>query len=74
MNRKMSDEELNDFLSKVARCEMYEKKEGNIAKGFDKGLRSSLHALGYDHDWVETTFRDKYEGFISTTNHNDLKR
>lgn len=39
-----------------------------------KDLRSSLHALGCDHDWVETTFRDKYEDFISTTNYNDLKR
>lgn len=69
MTNKMTNDELNSFFKKVARSESYD-KGGNNALGFNKGVRSTLIALGYDGNWIETVFRDKYEDFISTTNSN----
>ena len=69
MTNKMTNDELNSFFKKVARSESYD-KGGNNVWGFNKGVRATLIALGYDENWIETIFRDKYENFISTTNSN----
>lgn len=67
LTNKMTNNELNSFLKKVARCESYENKSSNDAWGFNKGVRATLHALGYDKHWIETTFRDEYEDYIART-------
>lgn len=72
--KQMTAEEMQSFIEKVGRSELYEELE-DLSKGeyklvrpnsnpyprYLKAVRVSLIALGYDEGWVESTFRDALE-------------
>lgn len=54
---RLSDEELKDFVRRVARDD-----PGLSGRSvYLKALRSAMHALGFDPDWVEGPFREALE-------------
>lgn len=59
----MNENEMNDFIEKVGRSEVWEEKRrianGNLNYNYPtylKAVRVTLITLGYDQDWVETVF------------------
>ena len=65
--QRMTEKELAEFFQKISKAETYDDKNGNNAWGFNKGVRTTLRALGYNPIWVETKFWDEYEEFIKTS-------
>lgn len=59
----MTNEEMNTFIERVGRSEIWEEKRrianGNLNYNYPtylKAVRVTLITLGYDQDWVETVF------------------
>lgn len=58
-------EDLDAFFKNVTRSKAYDKQQ---AQAFEKGIRATLIALGYNEKWVEGAFRIKYEEYLKKTN------
>ena len=67
--KTMTEEEMNSFVKRVGRCELYDElKQIEELKGnpkyripdsrYLKAVKVSLVELGYDEEWVVTTFND----------------
>ena len=72
MSKIMTESELNNFIEKVGRSELYDEiKDCNAGKfsasnphpypRYLKAVRVVLITLGYDAAWVEGTFADALE-------------
>ena len=68
----MDEDEMFSYIDAVGRTELYDEKEdakkfaynGTKWNGYPrylKAIRVSLVAMGYDAQWVDTTFRDALE-------------
>ena len=70
----MDEDEMNKFIEKIGRCELYEEvQDSKLRRGerfnmqwngyprYIKAVRVSLVAMGYDEQWVDTEFRDAIE-------------
>ena len=68
----MDEDEMFSYINAIDRTELYDEKEdakkfahnGTKWDGYPrylKAIRVSLVAMGYDEQWVDTTFRDALE-------------
>lgn len=68
----LTNEEMKNFIVKVGRSELFEElkqmSEGNAvmripSSRYLKAIRATLHTLGFDAKWIDTTFRDALEEY-----------
>lgn len=64
-NKTMSEDEMTEYINKIGRSELFDEikdmKKSNVYQNYPyylKAIRVSLIALGYDQQWVETTFKN----------------
>ena len=64
-NKTMSEYEMTEYINKIGRSELFDEikdmKKSNVSQNYPyylKAIRVSLIALGYDQQWVETTFKN----------------
>lgn len=67
-NKKFTTEELDEFINKVGRAELFEERDGtleHLVTGksiyYRKAVLATLEALGYDADYVATIIKDAYD-------------
>lgn len=63
MGKTMAKEEMNNFIKKVGRTELYDEMKERPGKNlrYLKAVRVSLVSLGYDERWVDDEFRTALE-------------
>ena len=56
MGKTMSKTEMQEFVRKIGRAELYEELRERPGKNLNyfKGVQTTLVALGYDEAWVHT--------------------
>lgn len=78
-NKKFTSEELDEFINKVGRAELFEERDGtleHLATGksiyYRKAVLATLEALGYNDDYVATTIKDAYDAKYNSATENVL--
>ena len=71
----MNNSEMYDYIASIGRCELYDELDDIYRKDamhsamrhnypiYLKAIRVSLYALGYDPEWLDTTFRDALDDY-----------
>lgn len=62
---KMTEKEMMEFIRGVGRSELWDELKDRPKQypRYLKAVRVSLVELGYDEEWVDTTFREALESY-----------